>query len=437
MGRQQLVIGKIIIDGNNVTRRSVILREIDIREGASISQDSVSYLTEQNKLRLFNMQLFNEVDQHIDQSGNEVTWYIHVKERWYFVPSATLQFADHNFNTWWVAQDHDLRRISVGVTLTDKNFRGNLETFAVTAQDGYTQKLGIAYTRPYVNNGQTRGLGFSLNYAQSRKANYTNSADKLVYTGIYGGPVMLRQLKGGISYIYRPAYASKHTFQLNYKDYGVADTVVKLNPGYFANNSTRARFFEFYYRFEYNGVDNWNYSLKGFKLVTQAVVREGVQGLNFQSYANVEAGIFNNIFPKWYTSVIFRGRLMYPMDQPYYFRGGLGSQTDYVRGYEYYVIDGYNYGVLRLDLKREIFNNTYSIPVKYFTAIPIRIYPKVFADAGYIRNPQPGNSTLANGLQCSVGVGVDIVTLYDIKFRIEFAYNHLGQNGLYLHFNSE
>jgi hypothetical protein len=212
---------------------------------------------------------------------------------------------------------------------------------------------------------------------------------------------------------------------------------LKLDPDYYTKGSKRARFAELFYRYEYNGVDNWNYSLKGFKLVTQAVVRAGFEGINFQSYANVEAGIFRNPFPKWYTSVVFRGRLMYPQEQPYYFRGGLGTQTDYVRGYEYYVIDGSNYGLLRLDLKREIFNNTYSIPVKYFTALPIRIYPKIFADAGYIDSPAPGNSFLSNRLLYSIGVGVDIVTLYDIKIRFEFAYNHLGQNGLYLHFNSE
>jgi hypothetical protein len=247
----------------------------------------------------------------------------------------------------------------------------------------------------------------------------------------------MRQFEGGISYLYRPAYASKHIFQINFKNYSVGDTVLKLNPDYFTNGSKEAKFVELYYRYEYNGVDNWNYSLKGFKLVTQAVVRGGLEGMNFQSYANVEAGVFRNPMPGWYVSAIFRGRLMYPQGQPYYFRGGLGTQTDYVRGYEYYVTDGYNYGVVRLDLKRELFNKTYSLPVTYFTAIPLRIYPKIFADAGYIENPTPGNSFLSNRLEYSVGAGVDVVTVYDMKIRFEFAYNRLGQNGLYLHFNSE
>ncbi len=116
-------------------------------------------------------------------------------------------------------ENHDLRRITGGLTLTDKNFRGNLETLAITAQDGYTQKLGIAYMRPYADLDQTRGIGFSLSVAQSRQTYYTTDSDKLLYAGTYSGPVIQRQFEGGISYIYRPAYASRHIFQLNYKDY--------------------------------------------------------------------------------------------------------------------------------------------------------------------------------------------------------------------------
>lgn len=433
----KVTIHKIVIEGNSVTRRSVILREISIHEGDVIVADSIDALVFENRLRLFNMELFNEVDQRTERNGDEIDWYIKVKEQWYIIPSVTLEFADRNINTWWAKQNHDLRRLTGGVTVTDKNFRGNLETLAFSVQAGYTQKLGISYMRPYTNADQTRGIGFWTSIAQSRQTYYATDSDKLVYAGIYTGLVISRQREGGITYIYRRAYASKHFFQLNYKDYSVQDTIIKLNPDYYADKRNRARFLELYYRYEYNGVDNWNYSLKGFKMLTYAVVRKGFEGINVQSFANVEAGLFGSPLKKWYWSAIVRGRLMYPQDQPYYFRGGLGTQTDYVRGYEYYITDGSNYGLLRLDLKREIFNNTYSIPVKYFTAIPFRVYPKIFADAGYINSSVPGNSFLSNQLLYSIGVGVDVVTLYDIKIRIEFAYNHLQQSGGYLHFNSE
>ena len=112
-------------------------------------------------------------------------------------------------------------------------------------------------------------------------------------------------------------------------------------------------------------------------------------------------------------------------------------QRDQVRGYEYYVVDGYHYGLLRLDIKRDIFNRTFATPVRYFSALPLRIYPKIFADAGYIKGAATMPNQLPDRLLYSIGAGVDIVTMYDVKIRVEFARNHLGQNGLYLHFNSE
>lgn len=433
------VLGNIIIYGNRITRSSIILREIGMQQGAFIPIDSQKVLIDRNKLRLFNMQLFNEVDQNIEQSagGDSIIWHISVKERWYIIPTGILQFADRNINTWWADQNHDFKRVSAGLTITDKNFRGNLEALSVTLQAGYTQKLGLSYIIPYVNKNRTHGIGIIGSFASSTQTYYATKGDKLQFVGGYTGPAIWQQAEGGLCYVHRPAYAKRHIVTLSYKHYKVGDTVVKLNPYYFADSSRVARFLEVNYRYEYNGVDNWNYSLIGEKLVANTIARVGVNGIGFQSFVNFEAGLFRNLAGKWYASAISRGRLMLPQDQPYYFRNSLGTATDYVRGYEYYVTDGYSYGLLRLTLKRQVFNNTYSIPVRYFTAMPVRIYPKIFFDVGYINGPIGNGNTLQNTLMYSLGAGVDLVTFYDVKVRVEFARNHLGQNGLYLHFNSE
>jgi hypothetical protein len=104
--------------------------------------------------------------------------------------------------------------------------------------------------------------------------------------------------------------------QAVYRQYEVGDTIRRLNSDYFGDSSSRARFVELNYRYEYNGVDNWNYSLKGEKVVATTVVRAGIEGLKFQSYVTVEAGVFRNPLPGWYVSGIVRGRVMLPQDQP-------------------------------------------------------------------------------------------------------------------------
>lgn len=433
-----IVVGKITLTGNRVTRENVLLREIGVHEQGVYRKDSVEALILQTRLRLFNLQLFNEVEQKVVPiSGDTVEWQIAVKERWYVIPTGIVQFADRNINTWWVDQGHDLKRVSAGLTIMDRNFTGRLDALNVTAQLGYTERFGISYLLPYIDRQQHHGIGVTALAAQSSQTYFKTADNKLQFAGSYNGPRLWHQRDAGIFYVYRPGYSKRHVVSALYRQFTVGDTIAQINPDFFADSARRARFVELNYRFEYNGVDNWNYSLTGEKLVVTTVLRSGWEGIGVQGYVHTEAGIFRRLGGRWYGAAIVRGRLMAPAKQPYYFRNGLGTQTDYVRGYEYYVTDGYQYGLMRLDLKRELFNRTFSFPLRYFTAIPLRIYPKIFVDAGYINNPQPGTNTLMNTWQYSVGAGIDIVTLYDVKIRIEYAYNRLGRNGVYLHFNSE
>ena len=239
----------------------------------------------------------------------------------------------------------------------------------------------------------------------------------------------------------RPRYAVRHTLTLAYHYSDISDTVVKLNQDYFGERQDRLRFADLVYRLDFNGVDNWNYPLRGIKSVNYVVLRKGFENFGWQAQWHTETGIFRQMkgnWDKYFISAIVRGRLSLQENIPYYFQSALGTKTDYIRGYEYYVIDGTDYGLLRLDLKKEIFNKTFTgLPFRYLPEVPLRIYPKIFADAGIAHNPWPGNSFLNDRLLCAAGIGLDIVTAYDLKIRIECAVNHLGQYGLYLHLNSE
>ena len=106
--------------------------------------------------------------------------------------------------------------------------------------------------------------------------------------------------------------------------------------------------------------------------------------------------------------------------------------------HEYYVVDGMHYGMLRIGLKHEPFSKAFrSLPFRYLPELTCAIYPKIFADAGAAHNPYPGNSFLHDRILYAAGIGVDVVTAYDFRLRLEATVNHLGQYGLYLHLNSE
>lgn len=433
-----VLISEINLYGNNKTRAGIILRELSVAPGSRVAADSMTALVTQNRLRLMTVGLFTDIDIRIDTiSAAEVRWNIYLKERWYLIPEVSVQLADRNFNVWWKEQGRDIRRTILGVTLRHKNFRGALENLSLTAQVGYTKKFYIDYLKPYIDKKQRHGLGFSLGLSESQETFFATDSNKLRFVRS-GSHYIIRQYEAAVAYTYRPAYAGRHLVRLGYKHLIAADTILELNPEYFAGGSRDLKHIELTYRYELNRTDNWNYPLKGVKLIGQVFNRIGIEGMHYQLLAGLEAADHRHLGGNWYTAAVFRGRIALPERQPYVLRAALGTRYEYVRGYEYYVIDGSQFGVGRMNLKYELLNKTVrNIPLKYLPAIPIRIYPKLFADAGYVKNELAGNSFLNNKWLYAGGAGIDIFTAYDMKIRLEYALNHLGQKGLFLHFSSE
>lgn len=435
---ERVTIRYILPVGNKHTRYKIVTREMSVREGDEVLADSLEKIIDINQKRVFNLSLFTEVIISVSKvNESTIDLIVKVKEQWYIMPELAFQLADRNFNVWWKEQNHDIRRANARVTVKHRNFRGNMETLAGTVQIGYTRKFALEYFKPYIDKEQKHGLGVSVSMSNNEETFYITDSNKLKFVK-KPGEYIISQFEGALVYTYRPAYESRHLLELRYKDVLVNDTIAKLNPDYFKNGEKEMKMVQMLYRYELNRVDNWNYPLVGLKVVNYTTARFGFEGFNFQLSDVVETGYFKKMGRKWFTGNILRGRLTTPVNQPYILRNALGSESEYIRGYEYYVIDGSQYGLLRNNLKFEALNVTLrNIPIRYLSAIPLRIYPKVFVDAGYVANKFPGNSFLNNKLLYSYGAGIDIVSAYDFKVRIEYAWNHLGEKGLFLHINSE
>ncbi len=114
----------------------------------------------------------------------------------------------------------------------------------------------------------------------------------------------------------------------------------------------------------------------------------------------------------------------------------LGYGDAFMQGYEYYVVDGVAGGFLKTTYTRELLQFSVGAPGRISQLperIPFRIFAKVFGNAGYVHNPQPGLNRLSNRMLYSAGVGLDIFTAYDFTLKLEWTFNLLGQNGLFLH----
>jgi hypothetical protein len=62
---------------------------------------------------------------------------------------------------------------------------------------------------------------------------------------------------------------------------------------------------------------------------------------------------------------------------------------------------------------------------------------KTHGDWAYTYTEQKGNNYLSNKNLYAFGFGLDIVTLYDIRIRLEYTFNDNGDRALYLHKSGE
>jgi hypothetical protein len=128
--------------------------------------------------------------------------------------------------------------------------------------------------------------------------------------------------------------------------------------------------------------------------------------------------------------------LKLPFKQPFINQRLLGYSDFFMQGYEYYVIDGVAGGYIKATLTKQLFNFNIHYRTKKggrLERIPFRIFAKTYTNLGYVHNPEPGINQLNNRWLYSGGLGIDVITIYDFSLRFEWSFNHLGQNGLYLH----
>ena len=238
-------------------------------------------------------------------------------------------------------------------------------------------------------------------------------------------------------FTYRPKYAITHKFQLNYNHYNIADTIAALNPNYLGKGATTKDLLQFQYRIDYNGVDNWNYPLTGKRVIGILTQNLPILGSDWQSIFYLQFDQYFQPFKNYYMGTIFRGKFSFPQSNIDIFRRNLGYDFDYVRGFEYYVIDGSSFALARLDLKRTILNRKIRLPIRYFEVIPIQVYGKIYGDAGIGYDKFNNSDRLNRKGLFSTGIGIDFITLYNLKIRIEYTLNNLREKDLFLHKSGE
>lgn len=433
------IVRSIDISGNKKTKAAIILRELNLAPGDTLYSSTMNVILEEKKQYLLNTSLFLNAQIFPIEIGNhDVTIEVDVIERWYFFAFPILSLADRNFNVWWVQEHHRLNRLNYGVKVYENNLNGENDRLDVNLQSGYTQAYSIHYTLPYFDKKLKQGMGIFLSYWQNHELNYESVNNKQVF--FKQNYYLKKELQAGLQYTYKRAIRLQHQISLTFHSFHVNDTVLQLNPHFFPNTVNTQRYFELSYEFQYIGTDFWRYPLTGYYV--DAVLDQ--KGLGFwspihETQFSMDLSKYWRLARNTYLALDTRGKIHFPKVQPYFLLKEMGYYDDYLQGLEYYVVEGDKFGIAKGNVKQKIVAmraHTRLLP-RQFSTIPFRIYVKIYGDLGYSHNSDPNTmSRLNNRLLYSYGAGIDVVTFYDIVFRMEYSFNQLGENGLFLHFQS-
>ena len=439
--QKYFIVDSILIIGNKYTKNHIILRELLFNVNDTIRENEYDYKIKKSIENLNNTSLFNFV--FIDTIGGDGKKNIKIKviERWYLWPFPILELSERNFNTWW--QDKDLKKINYGFYFVKENFRGRREDLKFLIRRGFEEIYKISYYVPYLNKNQTIGLGYSFGLSRNKSVAYRTFNNKLEYFRV--NDFYIREnIESYLQLTLRKDFFTTNYFLLGYNNLTFADTLIKQNDFYSEEGLKTNKYFSVYYLYKNDRRDNKSYPLEGYYF-DMDITKLGL-GLMKKEVLNIfyMRSTFRKYFKlkdKFYFASGLRAKLSNNDFQPFFVKQGLGFGNDYVRGYEYYVVDGISYGISKNNFKYEIIKPHITkfkfIKNEKFNMIHYALYLNLFADFGYAYDYKPINqlsNNLSNSFLYGYGIGLDLVTYYDIVFRIEYSFNKMNEKGIFINF---
>lgn len=437
-----LVVNRILIIGNRVTKEQIVLRELSVRAGDVVNSAELPVILDLDRKKLINTRLFNTAEiKVLDYKNGTIDLLIDLNERWYTFPSPIFELADRNFNEWWENYNHDFGRVNYGLRLYQFNMRGRNETLRLTAQFGFQRRFELSYRFPYIDRKQKQGLILDFDFAETKNLAYQTFDHKLDYLE---AEKLLRITRGGgVTYTYRKSFYTSHSLRYEFRSTSINDTITMLNPNYLGGGNLEARYSTLSYTFTNDHRDYVGYPLTGHYLFAQLTQYGLTAGDDIhKTEATATFATYFNLGNNFYLSNSTTGYLSAQATVPYIINGGLGYQKRIVRGYEVYVIEGQNYLLNKATIKKRIFSRVYSLnamPIRQFRHLPVSIYVKGYGDLGYVKNYDNYeiSSRMANKLLTGFGGGIDIVLSYDAVLRCEYSFNGEGENGFFFHIKKE
>jgi outer membrane protein assembly factor BamA len=436
-----VVVQEIVLEGNKKTKDYIITRELDFAVGDTLYLHQLDKRLEFNRRKIMNTSLFHyaSLTSEVDTSP-KATIRIKLEEQWYILGYPDIQIADRNYNEWW-SRGRRLDRLIFGAHIIHSNFRGRAEKLLMNLEVGFAQKIELFYRIPYIDKAQKTGIGFGVSFSTNKNVAFSTLRDTLAF--IKSDDVLRRRFYAVASLKKRYHFYDNHTVELRYNNNWIADTIRIRNENYFLKNKNTQHYFQLSYYFNYDFRDNVVYPLRGYRYELY-INKLGILPSDDLNQLDIVADYYRfwPINKRFFLSFNAEGKISFPQKQPFFNTRGLGYGVDLVRGYELFAIDGQKYIYGKNNLRYLLFDKKFHfkfIRSKQFNRVPVQLYPNIFFDAGYVANQYAAvnQSRFANTLLYGYGIGIDLVSYYNMVVKLHYAINRQNNSGFIFNITRE
>ena len=398
-------VDSIEIIGNKTTKPDVILREMTFGPGDTVSMGDLEY----NRNRIYSLGIFTKV-QLIPNVINGTDYVIvAVEESWYIYPIPFVEF-----------KDRDWSKISYGMDIVVKNFRGLNETLRLRGAFGYDPSIFLLYDHPYLFRGNNTSLSASLYYQ--------NSKNKSMYAAqLFGSDFDQKIINGEIDLTRHFGVFNKITVNAGY-EYVESPRYI---PGISASDSRIDRQFYAGAGYIHDTRDLAQYPKEGiFGLVNLQFKGMGLDGINYE-VLNLDFREYREMFKKLLFKWRVATRYTFGKKVPFYDFSFIGY-NERIRGHYNEQLEGNATYIGSVELNYPIINDL-NVSLNFVPLIPkellsyrVAFYLELFSDTGaaFLR----GEPFSLKKFNSGYGAGLTLLLLPYSSVRIEYAldenFNH-------------
>ncbi len=394
------IVDSINLSGNETTEDFIILRELNFSIGDTLTQQNSIY----NRERVYSLGIFNHVYFIPTIIDAKRILTIQIEEGWYIYPIPVIQ-----------ATENDLNKLSYGMYLKLKNFRGRNEDITAYFLLGYDPTFGLNYYNPNIIGKENIFINSGISYSDvtnksptAEKINGSNFTQNVVgarFTiGKRFGLFNRLYINSGYTYIETPFYIPGINASNNR-----IDNLVELGIGFEHDSRDLVQFPK-------NGIySSLNYTAKGLGFDD---ISYGVAGIDFRKYQKVYDGLVG----KWR----FASRFTFGDNVPYYDYSIIGT-GEKIRGHYFEKFEGDDYYLTSVEFYYPIIEEL-NIDLSFIPIIPdkllsyrIGFYTQIFAETGLAKYKD--DPLAINKFNSGYGLGLTFLILPYSILRVEVAFN--------------